>query len=106
MEEVKHQWRELGVRLKVPYDTLEAIQTNPGNDSVVTQFNNMLWHWIKNGKEDTRTWGFFAKAVEKSGQKALANKIRRRKEYEHESKGISIYIVRSGILSCIYNLRT
>ena len=91
LKDVTPEWSELGLQLNLSPVTLDEIKANPQKDPVVKKFDNMLKYWIKDGKEDTRTWGFLAMAVEKSRNNALARRIRERSDYKEGSKGISIF---------------
>ena len=91
LKDVESRWSELGLQMRLSPVTLDEIKANLEKDPVTRRFNKMLLHWIEDGREDTRTWGFLAMAVEESGDRALAVRIRQRSDYEEGSKGISIF---------------
>ena len=90
LEDVATKWFELGLRLRLQPDPLDAIQYNPGQDTTDRKFWKILLYWTKEGKESYRTWGALAKAVGGCGNVALADRIRDRKDYVEGSKGTFI----------------
>lgn len=78
----------IGLQLRVPAKTIEEICTVAGREPVVNKFQKMLQHWLDNGKEERRTWGFLAEAVRKAGNVVLAAGIRRRENYKQDVKGM------------------
>ena len=91
LTDVTPKWWLLGLQLKQLPAPLDAIQANPGQEPVAEKFRRMLSHWIQYGQEDKQTWGALAKAVDKSGNKWLGNKIREQAKNKESEKGNSTF---------------
>lgn len=87
LEDVATKWFEVGLQLRLRPDPLDAMRYSPGQDTPATKLRKILLYWMKEGKNDDRTWGALAKAVERCRNVALADRIRRRKDYEKGSMG-------------------
>ena len=59
----------------------------------------MLRRWLEEGEDDYQTWGALAKAVDRSGNKALGDKVRKLPHYEESSRGIT-----PNFPACFYEL--
>ena len=82
-------WWQLGLQLGLMPGTLDGFKSNPERDSVEMKFERMLERWINKGEDEYRTWDALAKAVDRSGNKAVGNKVRKLKHYREGSKGKS-----------------
>ena len=89
LKEVTHLWWQLGLQLGLNPGSLEKIKSNPGKVPVQEKFESMLRHWLEEGEDEYRTWGALAKAVDRSGNRALGNRVRRLKHYQESSRGNS-----------------
>ena len=93
LEEVTSKWYELGLELRLSLKELDDIKSKPKRVPEQEKFKDMLTYWIQHGKPNTRTWGFLATAVEKSGNRALAERIKKRGDYKQGEEGIYLLCV-------------
>ena len=75
----KSNWKELGRGLGI-VNALDTIYADHKLDGVGECFNEVLLEWLRRNYDESKfgrpTWTTLAVAVKKSGNKALADKIR------------------------------
>ena len=73
--EVNRDWRKLGFKLGLHYDTLQEIgEEHIGH--VMRCMRAMLIAWLREDDTRKRTWSVLASALERIGREELARKIR------------------------------
>lgn len=90
LKEEEAEWEKLGVRLGIPYATVNVINIKPGARTTDQKFKEVIGLWMKFEPKE-RTWGRLANSVERCN-KSLAVKLRKGKSYKDGQTGECVYI--------------
>ena len=78
------EWKQYGIALRVMYEKLEEIESDPGRPTARDKMTEVLLLWRGKEIKDKKTWGVVHNAVEQLQNMALAEEIESCKDLTKE----------------------